>query len=81
MRPFMEYRDVIFENSPQYSKDKLEKINTDAARIITGATKLVSLNHLYAKAGFESLETRRIKQKLSYFYKIRNSLTPEYLKT
>ena len=81
IRPIMEYGDVIFDNSPQYSKDKLEKINTDAARIITGATKLVSLNHLYTEAGFECLETRRIKHKLTYFYKIRNSLTPEYLRS
>ena len=39
----MEYGDVIFDNSPQYSKDKLEKINTEAARIITEQQNLLAL--------------------------------------
>ena len=43
------------------------KINIEAARIITGATKLVhvSLNKLYTESGFESLETRRKQHKLT----------------
>ena len=80
IRPVMEYGDIIFDNSPDYCKDKLEKINIEAARIITGATKLVSLNKLYTESGFESLETRRKKHKLTEFFKIKSSMTPEYLR-
>ena len=57
----------------------LKKINTEAARIVTGATKLVSLSSLFAECGWEKLETRREIHKLTPFYKIKNNLTPEYL--
>jgi hypothetical protein len=41
-RPILEYADVIWDNCPNYIKEKLEHINYEAARIITGATKLAS---------------------------------------
>ena len=81
IRLFMEYGDIIFDNCPEYYKDKLEKINKEAARIITGATKLVSLNQLYMESGLERLESRRHKHKLIEFYKIKNFITPEYLRS
>ena len=61
------------------SVEKLEKINIEAARIVTGATKLVSINTLYNECGWETLEKRREKHKLIQFYKMKNGLTPEYL--
>ena len=79
IRPSLEYGDVIFDNCPLYCKDKLEKINIDAARIVTGATKLVSRTQLYKECGWEKLEERREKHKLVQFYKMKNFLTPEYL--
>jgi hypothetical protein len=42
-RPILEYADVIWDNCPNYIKEKLEHINYEAARIITGATKLTSI--------------------------------------
>ena len=79
IRPTLEYGDIIFDNCPLYSSEKLEKINTEAARIVTGATKLVSLSSLFAECGWEKLETRREIHKLTQFYKIKNNLTPEYI--
>ena len=79
IRPILEYGDIIFDNCPSYCSDKLENINTEAARIVTGATKLVSLSALYAECGWEKLETRREKHKLIQLYKIKNNLTPDYL--
>ena len=49
---------------PHYSSEKLEKINIEAARIVTGATKLVSLSSLNSECGWEKLEVRREKHKL-----------------
>ena len=37
-------------------KNELNKIQNEAARIVVGATKLVSLNALYNEIGWESLE-------------------------
>ena len=51
-----------------------------SARIVTGATKLVSLEVLYNETGWESLETRRSKHKMcSVFYKMNNNISPNYL--
>ena len=51
----------------RYDVNVLEKIQLDAARIMTGATKLVSLEVLYNETGWESLETRRSKHKMCLF--------------
>ena len=51
IRPTLEYGDSIWNNCPAYLKDRLEKVNIKAARIVTGATKLVSLNALYRETG------------------------------
>ena len=62
-----------------------------AARIATGTTKLVSLENLYMyiyiyiyiyiynEIGWETLDIRRKKQKLTLFYKMVHNLTPNYL--
>ena len=56
-----------------------KKIQIEAARIVTGSTKLVSVEKLYDEAGWERLKDRRGKHKLTLFYKMSTGLTPEYL--
>ena len=58
---------------------QLKKIQTEAARIVTGATRLVSLDMLSKETGWESLRDRRYKHKMCQFYKMINDLTPTYL--
>ena len=58
---------------------ELELIQLEAARISTGATKLVSVANLYIETGWETLDARRNKHKLVLFYKMFNDLTPPYL--
>ena len=58
---------------------ELDKIQNEAARIATGATKLVSLTNLYKEIGWESLTKRRSNHKLTLLYKMINHLTPIYL--
>ena len=43
IRPLLEYGDTIWDNCTQYENYELDKIQNEAARIATGATKLVSL--------------------------------------
>ena len=69
-RPVLEFADVVWDNYTQYEIDALEKIQIEAARIATGATKLVSLDMLYWETGWESLEKRRHKHKLCLFFQI-----------
>jgi hypothetical protein len=42
----LEYADVILDNNITYLVDKIEKVQMEAARIVTVGTLLVSLNNL-----------------------------------
>ncbi|KAH3890067.1 hypothetical protein DPMN_014136 [Dreissena polymorpha] len=79
IRPLIEYSDVIWDNCTQEEKYELDKIQNEAARIACGATKLVSLNDLQHEINWEPLQDRRDKHKLILFYKMQNSLSPQYL--
>ena len=79
IRPLLEYADVVWDNCSQYEVNELEKIQNEAARIVTGATKLVSINSLLLEVGWESLSSRRKKHKLQLLFKMQNDLSPDYL--
>ena len=79
IRPLLEYADVVWDNCTLYEVNALEKIQLEAARIVTGTTKLVSLEMLYKETGWETLEVRRSKHTLCLFYKMSNNISPEYL--
>ena len=71
--------DVVWDNCTLYEANELDKIQIEAARIVTGAAKLVSIDSLYTETGWETLASNRKKHKLHLFYKMQNSLTPDYL--
>ena len=79
IRPILEYADVVWDNCNQNDKDRLEKIQHEGARIISGTTKLISIWDLYNEVRWESLENRRTKHKLIMLYKMKNNPTPAYL--
>ena len=79
IRTLLEYADVIWDDCTYYEKLELDKMQSEAARIVPGATKLVSLHALYEEVGWESLVKRRRKHKLLLLYKMLNNLSPLYL--
>ncbi|MEW8191406.1 MAG: reverse transcriptase family protein [Candidatus Thiodiazotropha endolucinida] len=79
IRPLIEYGDIIWDNCSQYEKQELDKIQNEAARIATGATRLVSIRALCKEIGWDSLEKRRSNHKLTLFYKMTHNLAPLYL--
>ena len=79
IRPLLGYGDVLWDNCTQYEKNELDKIQNEAARIATGATKLISLHTLSNEVKWESLEERRRKHKLTLLYKMKSNLCPTYL--
>ena len=79
VRPLLEYCDSVWDNASVDSKKQLDAVHIEAARIITGATKLCSIEKLLSDLGWESLQNRRNKHKLIIFYKIINGLAPNYL--
>ena len=79
IRPVIEYADVVWDNCSLVEKQDLERIQYEAARIVTGCSKLVSLHDLLKEVGWEKLSERRRKHKLILFYKMVNGITPNYL--
>ena len=79
IRPLLEYGDIISDNCTQYQKRELDEIQNEAARIATGATKLVSINALYSEIRWENLKQRRKNHRLNLFYKMKINLTAMYL--
>ena len=79
IRPLLEYSDVVWDNCSLESKKLLDAVHVEAARIATGATKLCSIERLFMELGWELLQTRRNKHKLTTFYKIMHGLAPTYL--
>ena len=79
IRPILEYSDIVWDIITQYEENILQKIQNEAARIVKGATKLVSIDILNREIGWESLQGRRLKHKLCLFYKMKNNLTLTYL--
>ena len=64
IRPILEYVDAVRDNCTHYEIDAVEKIQIDAARILTGTSNLVSLEKLYNETCWETLEQKRQKHKL-----------------
>lgn len=54
------------DNCTKYEEEELEKTRLEAARIVTGTTKLVSIDKLYIETGWEK---KKSKHKLTLFYK------------
>jgi hypothetical protein len=58
---------------------KLERLQLEAARIITGLPIFTNTEYLYRETGWERLEERRTRIKLQLLYNIQNGSTPSYL--
>ena len=81
IRSLLEYANIILDDCSIENKRNLESIQIEAARIITGATKLCSIQKLYDDTGIQTLQKRRNSHKLFQLYKILNGLTPQYLQS
>ena len=80
IRPVLEYTGVVWDNYSQYEINALEKIQTEAARIATEATKLVALDMLYRQTGWESLEKKDgINISYAFFFQMNTGVSPDYL--
>ena len=74
--PILEYSSVVWYNCTDQEAETLKKLQREAARIVTGLTRSVSLPNLYEECGWIPLETRRQVQKLTLIFKSVNGLTP-----
>ena len=77
--PILEYSSIVWDNCTVYEAEALEKLQNEAARIVTGLTRSVSLANLYSECGWIPLKTRRQEQKQTLIFKAVNGLTPNYI--
>ena len=79
IRPLLEYASDVWNGCNVADTEKLEKVQLEAARTVTGLTVLSSKESLYFETGWEPLIDRRQRSKLVTMYKIHNELAPKYL--
>ena len=77
--PVLEYSSVVWDGCSDYNTNTLEKIQHEAARIVTGLTRSVSIEKLFTECGWTTLTNRRIQQKMTFMYKVSNQLVPSYI--
>ena len=80
IRPHFEYASEVWDGCGKDLSLELERLQMEAARIITGLPKYSSFDSLYYETGLEALSERRRIRKLSLFYNIQNNNSPMYLK-
>ena len=80
IRPSMEYGDVLFAGTYDSDLCKLDRLQVDAMRIVTGATQKSNIALLYEDLDWTSLEVRRNQHCLFLMFKMMNNLVPQYLK-
>ena len=51
IRPLLEFAEVVWNNFTQYESNELDKVQNEAARIVTGATKLASIGKHWDQEG------------------------------
>jgi hypothetical protein len=79
IRPILEYGFEVWDNCGAVNSDRLEKVQTEAARIVTGLTSYASLDSIYCETGWDELIVRREVKMRNLFNKIINNEAPEYL--
>ena len=57
--PILKYSSVVWDGCSSQDSNALEKLQNEAARIVTGLTRSVSLEDLYRECGWSSLSERR----------------------
>jgi hypothetical protein len=77
--PLLEYACELWDGCCSRDADKLEQLQFETARIITGLPKFASKESLYFETGCETLSCRRGRRKLTLFHEIHNNIAPEYL--
>ena len=79
IRPLLEYASEVWDGCTQADCTRLEQVQLNAARIVTGLPIFASQNSLYYETGWDTPADRRKNKKLNLMYKITNNEAPSYL--
>jgi len=79
IRSLIEYGDIVWTGGNIGDLEKLESIQLDAARVVTGVTARCSTSLLIEDVSWPTLPSRRWVHRLTLFYQIVNGLSLPYL--
>jgi hypothetical protein len=79
IRPIFEYASEVWDNCGVGNYNKLDQLQLEAARIVTGLPIFASSILIYKELGWESLTERRKSRKLQMFSNIQDNNAPKYL--
>ena len=79
IRSLLEYGSEVWDGCSVNDTRRLEQIQLNAARIVTGLPIFASLRSLYYETGWENLADRRQIRKVTLMYKILNGDAQSYL--
>ena len=77
IQPHFDSCSMVWRNCGITLQEKLPRLQSRAARIITGDTYEVRSNEIFKQLKLDTLERRRVKQTLSYVTKALSNLCPE----
>ena len=77
--PVLDYGDIIWDNCTEILSNKLEEVQLDALRTISGSVRGTSHAKLYHETGFIPLKERRKRHKLLLFFKFVNNMLPAHI--
>ena len=80
IQPYFDYCSPLWDTCNKTLKDKLQKYQNRAARIIAGATYEIRSGDVLQALEWENLESRRIITKATLMYKISNDYSAPNLK-
>ena len=80
IRPILEYADVLWDGCSNENESRIEKVQLEAARLVSGLTRSTSTNRIYQEIGWKTLHRRRKEKKLILFHKIVHNIAPSYLR-
>lgn len=81
IRPSLEYADILWAGASDTDLSKLDKLQSEAIRCITGATANSSLQLLREETMWQSLSERRDYHCLQFMFKLTKGEGPRYLST
>jgi len=79
IRPLLEYSCEVWDNCSQMDNDRIEKLQLEAARIVTGLTVLSSRDSLYQETEGGKLSSRQERRKLCLMNNMYHGHAPSYL--
>ena len=79
VRPILEYGNIVYDSCLKEESDRIENVQLEAARIVTGGKFRTSSEELYEELGWRDLSTRRKISKLTRFHSFCTGKCPDYI--